>query len=261
MNGNSCVQKPHTSTYTYFIDNTRISHHQWTVIGIREIKECNHDNLDDNNNWQSDGLKLMAIPLSDNNRHDKYLYQLVVFTRMRANAGTKSKIDGTINAANKLEKIELKHVLSKNAYRSMADNHLWFSIFAYHLPSANRFTRIQRCTCCFVLLFYEFYYNIQYDDSKIHRWLGLILASFYAAVLLTQPFKVLALALLFICFCRKKSPVEAFIKQEDSVEEFTVSIEDSDRKFLSKSLLAKTHRDLHRAKRERAALKKLRKFV
>jgi len=30
--------------------------------------------------------------MMDNNARDKYLYQLVVFTGMRANAGTKSKV-------------------------------------------------------------------------------------------------------------------------------------------------------------------------
>jgi hypothetical protein len=37
----------------------------------------------------------MVIPLRDNNSHDTYLYQLVVFTGMRANAGTKSKVKKT----------------------------------------------------------------------------------------------------------------------------------------------------------------------
>lgn len=46
----------------------------------------------------------------------------------------------------------------------MADNHLWFSIFAYHMPSAKRFTRIQRCTCCFVLFFMSILTNILYYD-------------------------------------------------------------------------------------------------
>ncbi|CAF3678781.1 unnamed protein product [Rotaria sordida] len=565
-------RKPHTSKYIYFIDNTRISHHQWAIIGIREMKECNRNNLDDNiqfssdysirmytsgcyylddnNNWQSDGLivgsktnesftqcysthlttfaaslvfptpvpwhsldfdfkrnitiyitliiiglvyflttgfsyykdgidakMLMVIPLSDNNRHDKYLYQLVVFTGMRANAGTKSKvhfllsgnqdetdirkltanrrifargnvdsfimavprslgqlnylriwhdnsgsdsdaswflkyvlvrdlqtmetsyficekwlavekdsgdIDVTINAASELETMELKHVLSKNAYRSMADNHLWFSIFAYHLPSAKRFTRVQRCTCCFVVFFMSLlmsilYYDtkqeinanendqygltigpfhlskeeiivgiivefitfcpslilvalfrrskprhprtispvgeaiqnirankletktqshsiesrdkklffpwwclilayilsllmvitsvffiivrsVEYGDSKTRRWLGSILASFCASVFLTQPLKVLALALMFMCLCRKKSQVEAFIEKEDPVEEFTISTEDAHRKFPSKSLLAKTHLDAYRIKREKQSLKKLREI-
>jgi len=34
----------------------------------------------------------MVIPLADNNPRHTYLYQLVVFTGMRANAGTKSKV-------------------------------------------------------------------------------------------------------------------------------------------------------------------------
>lgn len=64
--------------YKIFIDNTRISHHQWATIGIRELKECLDENehesiqfssdyslriyssiclyLDENNHWQSDGL-------------------------------------------------------------------------------------------------------------------------------------------------------------------------------------------------------------
>lgn len=68
--------------------------------------------------------------------------------------------------ASEYETNELKHVLSKNAYRSMADNHLWFSIFAFHMPSAKRFTRVQRCTCCFVLLFISLLMNIYYYDTK-----------------------------------------------------------------------------------------------
>ncbi|CAF2117161.1 unnamed protein product [Rotaria magnacalcarata] len=562
-------RKSNTSKYTYFIDNTRISHHQWAIVGIREMKQCNKDNLSDNiqfssdysiriytsgcyyldsnNNWQSDGLKvgpktnesftqcysthlttyagafvvlpnpipwhaldfnpannvtiyvtlsilfvlyiltmifsyykdsadakmLMVVPLRDNSRNDKYLYQLVVFTGMRANAGTKSKvqfilsgseeetyarkltadrrilsrgcvdsfimavpkslgqlnflriwhdnsgqgsdaswflkyivvrdlqtmettyficekwlaverdsgeIDVTLNAAGELEQIELKHVLSKNSYRSMADNHLWFSIFAYHIPSAIRFTRIQRCTCCFVILFMSILMNLmfydtkstnedgksslslgpfliskeeisisviselivflpslllvalfrrskprhprvispvsealqnirgkesntkttsrlvqvkekkfyfpwwclilayvlsllmvltsiffilvrsaQYKDEKIRKWISSVPTSFCASVFLTQPLKVLSLAFLFMCLCRKKSQTEAFIEHEDPIEDFTVSSEDAHKKFPPKSLLAKIHLDPSRAKREKAALKILRK--
>lgn len=68
----------HSSKFTYFIDNMRVSHHQWAIFGIREMKGCNRHNLDDNvqfssdysirtytsgcyylddnNQWQSDGL-------------------------------------------------------------------------------------------------------------------------------------------------------------------------------------------------------------
>jgi hypothetical protein len=42
----------------------------------------------------------------------------------------------------------------------MSDGHLWFSIFSR--PPSNKFTRVQRCTCCFVLLFISMSLNIMY---------------------------------------------------------------------------------------------------
>lgn len=72
--------------YKIFINNTRISHHQWAMVGIREMKECLDDNdydpiqfssdysiriyssvcsyLDENNHWQSDGLTV-SLKLSE----------------------------------------------------------------------------------------------------------------------------------------------------------------------------------------------------
>jgi hypothetical protein len=44
----------------------------------------------------------------------------------------------------------------------MSEDHLWFSIFSR--PAANRFTRVQRCTCCFVLFFLSMFLNIMYYD-------------------------------------------------------------------------------------------------
>jgi polycystin 1L3 len=44
----------------------------------------------------------------------------------------------------------------------MSDGHLWFSIFSR--SSSNQFTRVQRCTCCFVLLFISMFLNIMYYD-------------------------------------------------------------------------------------------------
>jgi amino acid permease len=44
----------------------------------------------------------------------------------------------------------------------MSDGHLWFSIFSR--PPSNQFARVQRCTCCFVLLFISMLLNIMYYD-------------------------------------------------------------------------------------------------
>ncbi|CAF4438858.1 unnamed protein product [Adineta steineri] len=61
-----------------------------------------------------------------------------------------------------MEKQNFSYVLSKKAYFSVSDGHLWFSIFSR--PPSNKFTRVQRCTCCFVLLFASMLLNIMYYD-------------------------------------------------------------------------------------------------
>ena len=64
-----------------------------------------------------------------------------------------------------MERYEFSYLLSKRTYHSVSDGHLWFSIFSR--PPSNRFTRVQRCTCCFVLLFSSMLLNIIYYDQTI----------------------------------------------------------------------------------------------
>jgi hypothetical protein len=66
--------------------------------------------------------------------------------------------------ASELEKQEFSYVLSKKAYHSVSEGHLWFSIFSR--PPSNQFTRVQRCTCCFVLLFTAMLLNILYYNQS-----------------------------------------------------------------------------------------------
>jgi len=42
----------------------------------------------------------------------------------------------------------------------MSDGHLWFSIFSR--PPSSKFTRVQRCTCCFVLFFTAMLFKVLY---------------------------------------------------------------------------------------------------
>ncbi|CAF1529483.1 unnamed protein product, partial [Adineta steineri] len=205
---------------------------------------------------RKDFEKLGVTPLADNNKSDQYLYQILVFTGQRTNAGTDSKVyfvlsgdndqtqirlfsdphrkifqrggidsfiiavpkslgllnyiriwhdnsgvgssaswylkyiivrdlqsmdkfyficqqwfavekdDGgierTLPIASEAEKQDFSYVLSKKAYHSVSDGHLWFSIFSR--PPSNKFTRVQRCTCCFVLFFTSMLINIMYYD-------------------------------------------------------------------------------------------------
>src|ERR1700733_5593961 len=68
------------------------------------------------------------------------------------------KIERVLPVAGEIEKSQFSYLLSKKAYHSVSDGHLWFSIFSR--PPSNKFTRVQRCTCCFVLLFLSMFLNI-----------------------------------------------------------------------------------------------------
>jgi hypothetical protein len=71
-----------------------------------------------------------------------------------------------------MERSEFSYVLAKKTYHSVSDGHLWFSIFSH--PPSNKFTRVQRCTCCFVLLFITMLLNIMYYDlsaeAELTKW-------------------------------------------------------------------------------------------
>jgi hypothetical protein len=60
------------------------------------------------------------------------------------------------------EKQAFSYLLSKKVSHQISDHHLWYSIFSH--PAASRFTRVQRCTCCFVFLFLSMFLNILYYD-------------------------------------------------------------------------------------------------
>ena len=65
------------------------------------------------------------------------------------------------------EKTNFKYLLSKQTKEKLSDSHLWFSIFAR--PVQSSFTRLDRLTCCFVLLSLSMVMNILYygmDNSS-----------------------------------------------------------------------------------------------
>ena len=80
------------------------------------------------------------------------------------------------------EKTQLNYLLSKQTKEKLSDGHLWFSIFAR--PVQSSFTRLDRLTCCFVLLSISMLMNILYygmdtspssDGVKIGPYINLTL--------------------------------------------------------------------------------------
>ena len=72
-------------------------------------------------------------------------------------------MEHTLSVASNSEKQKLSYNIAHNVYHDISDEHLWFSIFS-RLPSSS-FTHVQRCTCCFVLLFIGMLINILYYDQ------------------------------------------------------------------------------------------------
>jgi hypothetical protein len=81
--------------------------------------------------------------------------------------------------ANEIEKQEFSYILSKQAYPNMSEGHLWFSIFSR--PPSNKFSRVQRCTCCFVFFFISMLLNIMYSDLSTSTAAGLSFGPFHIA--------------------------------------------------------------------------------
>ena len=88
------------------------------------------------------------------------------------------------------DQLELKYLLSRQTKKKLSDGHLWFSIFAR--PVQSSFTRLDRLTCCFVLLSITMLMNIMYygmdtsaqqDGLNIGPYLNLTLQQFSVGVI------------------------------------------------------------------------------
>lgn len=67
------------------------------------------------------------------------------------------QIDRLIPVAGKGEATEFSHLFQQKTQKNLSDGHLWFSIFMR--PPKSRFTRAQRVTCCFAMLFLSMLVN------------------------------------------------------------------------------------------------------
>ncbi|CAF4414559.1 unnamed protein product [Rotaria sp. Silwood2] len=149
--------------YAHFIDNQQTSGHQTLIFGLRELNSIEMNNFCSNlsNN------KTCRIPIES--VHFTLDYQMRIFSsdcyylnEQNQWKSDKLIIERVFLAANEEEKKEFSYILSKEAFHSLSDGHFWFSIFSR--PPSNQFTRVQRCTCCFVLLFVSMLSNIMYYD-------------------------------------------------------------------------------------------------
>ncbi len=69
-------------------------------------------------------------------------------------------VDRILPVAGDKQKTNFRYLLEKQTTEKLRDGHLWFSIFAR--PTLSTFTRFDRLTCCFVLLYVTMLVNIMY---------------------------------------------------------------------------------------------------
>jgi polycystin 1L2 len=62
------------------------------------------------------------------------------------------------------QKTQIDYFLKHEAQHTLSDSHLWLSIFMRPLQSS--FTRLDRVTCCFVLLYLSSLFNLFYFIDK-----------------------------------------------------------------------------------------------
>jgi hypothetical protein len=74
------------------------------------------------------------------------------------------QIERILPIAGEHQKQQFSFLLTKQAYHRISDGHMQFSIFA--CPPSQQFTRVQRCTRCFVLLILSMFLNILYYNPS-----------------------------------------------------------------------------------------------
>ena len=102
-------------------------------------------------------------------------------------------IDRILPVAGEAQKTEFNYLLQKQATKNLSDGHLWFSIFAR--PVQSSFTRVERVTSCFVLLYISMLMNILYYGlGKENSNGGITIGPFYLT-----PEQVIIINLFGIC--------------------------------------------------------------
>jgi len=74
------------------------------------------------------------------------------------------KLERDLFVACEPQKTELNYFIQKEADHNFNDSHIWLSIFKK--PVQSSFTRLDRVTCCFVLLYLSSLLNILYYDKS-----------------------------------------------------------------------------------------------
>lgn len=92
----------------------------------------------------------------------------------------------------------------------------WFVFVAYGLSAV----------LAFVSIFLIIARGIEFGDLKTQKWLISLASGFFSSILLIEPLKILALAVVFACFIRKSDEDEEVPEYiDDPTEEYPTSVQ------------------------------------
>lgn len=100
---------------------------------------------------------LKNVVIHDLQTREKFLFICQKWLAVEREDGS---IDRVLPVAGEAQKKELKSLAAKQAKTKITDGHLWFSILAK--PAHSPFTRYERTTACFVLMYISMLANILY---------------------------------------------------------------------------------------------------
>ena len=119
----------------------------------------------DGSGWGNDASWFLKfIIIHDLQTREKYYFICNDWLALDKSDGL---IDRNLPVASDKQRNEIKYLIEKQTKQNFSDGHLWFSILAR--PTLSSFTRVDRLTCCFVLLYLTMLMNILYyerDESS-----------------------------------------------------------------------------------------------
>ena len=123
-------------------------------LGILNYLRIWHDNSgeDDYASWY---LKFVII--RDLQTKERFYFLCEKWLAVEKDDGL---IDRLLPVATEVQKTNLQYLAAKETKKKISDEHLWLSILSR--PVQSPFTRMDRVTCCFVLLFITMLMNILY---------------------------------------------------------------------------------------------------
>ena len=116
------------------------------------------------------------------------------------------------------------------------------NVSLYQIKNSNNSMKKNRCDfsfpwwCLFIAyilsfiiiiisIFFIIVRGIEFGDLKTQKWLTSIITGIFSSIFLTQPIKIVLLAIFFICFCRNSNEE----KEEIDINQFEIDQNDFQR--------------------------------